>query len=259
MKPTVEINTEEFHRVMRLWMLKSSQELSKAVNRRMFFLLVRLYVLTPPKNPQAQRDKIRSYLGHEIGERRFSAKTGKKVGKQRALKRVHLIIQARLAKAGKAGLYGAKMKEATKTFLKRSIGSVGYLKAPVVRAIKGFSGHFSQWGGTTKKARGANYNPNSALVRIGAEYGVFASSGNVAMFKGAKAQNKPARPGLKPTAESSMSVSTREDTGKIDSIYRDAVSKAFADETAEMRAHIEDVMNETAEQAVQETANGRAG
>lgn len=259
MKDTVQINLDEFQTVLRRWLVLSSQELARALNRRMFFLMVRFYVLAPPQNPQAKRDKIRRYMTEELGQRRFDKKTGKKVGKARALRRVHLITQALNKKAGKKGLYGSAMKKAAASTLRRAVGSVGYLKAPIVKAIRIFNGHFTQWGGRTRKANGKDVSPNAALIRIGRDYGVFMSAGNVGMFKGAKASGKAANPSWNPEAQASLSLATKSDIGPIESRYEDAMTRALADERAEMLTHISEVVDAAADQAASESPNGRAG
>lgn len=259
---SVEITTNiaEFDKAMKRWLLLTQQELAKAVNRRMFFLLVRLYVLTPPQNPQAQRDKIRAYLNEPVGDsmNRVSRKTGKRIGNARVFRRVNKIINAARGKAGQKGFYGPAMRKASGSFRKRAIGSVGYLKAPIVLAIRAFNGHFTQWGGKTKKANGREINPNAALIKIGADYGVFASAGNVSMFKGAKAQSRPAQPGWNPVASATMTLATKSDTNRVDSIYTEAMSKALSGETTEILRHLGDVVDETANQACIESPNGRA-
>jgi len=111
-KAVIDIETEKFNEIMKRWLVTTTRELSVAVNARMAFLLMRMFVLIPPHRVQQKRDEIRTYLNQPIGDRRMDKKTGKKVGKARMLRRVHLIAQARAKGTGKQGLYGETMAKA---------------------------------------------------------------------------------------------------------------------------------------------------
>lgn len=261
-------NLGDFQKVMDAWLLLSTRELSGAVNRRMFFLLVRVYSLLPPKSVDAQRAKIKAYLntpiGYNGGLRRIDKKTGKQIGKARQFTLANKIVNAKLGKAGSPGLYGDAMKKASASLRRRAIGSVGYLKSPVVKAIKSINGHFTQWGGQLragfkKSDRGKRtVSANAALVKIGAEYGISMAHGNVSMHKGAKSSTYPARPGINPTASAALSLGLAPgQEGKVGSIYDAAFSRAFSDERDEMLAHLSDVMDSTANDAVLVSSGGK--
>lgn len=256
---TFGINSAEFKRVMDLWLLRSTQELSKAINRRMLYLMVRAYVLTPPKNPDEQRRKIRAYMNVEPQPRRFDKRTGKLVGRKsgRVLRRVHLIAQAKNAALGNKGLYGDDMRKAAGKVFRRAVGSVGYLKAGFVSAIKKLNGHFTQWGGRTRKANGRDISPNGALVRVAAKYGVTMSAGNVATMKGAKAYTREAQPGYSPAATVRITIGTERPVGEVQAILDAAMNQAIADETEELKAHLADVVDECANQAVATSPHGK--
>lgn len=251
-------NADEFQRVMAQWLRNTSQELSKAINRRMFYLLLRAYVLTPPQNLDAERRKIRAYMNFEPQGRRFDSRTGKRVGKARALRRLNLIAQARNAKAGKKGLYGDAMKEASASLFRKAVGSVGYLKAPIVSAIRQINGHFTQWGGKTSK-KGRDVSPNSALVKIASDYGVTMAAGNVGIMRGVRANCQAARPGVDPTAFASMKLGTTSDIGRIESIANPAMQRAMNDELEEMKRHLADVIDDAADRACLTSPHGKAG
>lgn len=260
MKPTLQVELKEFQQAARECMLVSKRELSKAINARMFFLFVRVFALLPPQAVNAARQKIRQYLMTPIGEQRISKKTGKRVGRGRQLQRRHLIVQSK-QKNGE-GLYGEEMKDAAAAFARRAIGSIGYLKSAVVRALRRLNGHFTQYGSTFKKGRRAGMegksasNPkqvggvnvpinkygktqaNAALLKVNAEYG-FLPDGNVGVHKGAKSSTYPARPSLDPTAMVQLSIGIADDQlGRVTSIYDAAMSRALRDETVEMRKHL---------------------
>lgn len=256
---SLSVNTDEFKRVLNLWLLNSTQELSKAINRRMFYLLVRAYVLTPPRNPDEERRKIRAYMNVEPGPRRFDKATGKLVGRKsgRVLRRVHLIAQAKNAAAGNKGLYGDDMRKAASKVFRRAVGSVGYMKAAVVAAIKKMNGHFTQWGGRTRKSNGRDVSPNGALVRIAGQYGVTMAAGNVAVMKGAKASVTAASPGLSPVAQAVMTLGTTRPVDEIAARMNPAMAQAIRDELEEMKAHIQDVVDDCANRAVATSPNGK--
>lgn len=263
MNPDVEVrvNADDFGKVLDRWLLLTRQELSAAINRRMFYVLLRLYILIPPKSVQELRQKITSYLDESVnsGMRRFDKKTGKQIGKRREFMRVHKIINAARGKAGLRGLYGEEMKAAAAKVRRRSIGSAGYLKSAVVLALRGIQPKFSQWGRRTKKANGIERAGNAELARIGMEYGVTGSHRNVAIMKGAKATVVAARPGMDPLAYVNLSIGIADkQEGRVDAIYRTAAAMAFADEKDEMLAHLGDVIDDAANKACSESQNGRA-
>lgn len=260
MTPTLKVELDEFRQASKECLLATKRELSKAINARMFFLFVRVFALLPPQAVNAARQRIRQYLMTPIGEQRVSKKIGKLVGRGRQLQRRHLIVQSK-QKNGE-GLYGKEMKDAAAAFLRRSVGSVGYLKSAIVRALRHLNGHFTQYGSTFKKGRRAGMegksvsNPqqaggvnvainkygktqaNAALVKINAEYG-FLPDGNVGVHKGSKSSTYPAKPRLDPTAMVQLSIGIADDQlGRVTSIYDAAMSRALRDETVEMRKHL---------------------
>lgn len=265
----VSHNLGDFQKVMDAWLLRSSRELSSAINRRMFFLLVRVYSLLPPNSVDVQRAKIKEYLntpiGYNGGLRRLDRKSQKPIGKARQFTLANKMVNAKLGKAGSPGLYGSEMKKASASLRRRAIGSVGYLKSPVVKAIKSINGHFTQWGGQLKAGfkksdRNKEYvSSNAALVKIGAEYGISMAHGNVSMHKGAKSSTYPARPGINPKASAALSLGLAGgQEGKVGSMYDTAFARAFADEKDEMLRHLSDVMDSTANDAVLVSSGGKA-
>ena len=83
MTPTVSIDTTEFQSAIRQMLAKTSRTLPQFLNARMFYLLLRMFAALDPKDPQAERNRIRNYLNEPVGERRFDKRTGKKVSKIR--------------------------------------------------------------------------------------------------------------------------------------------------------------------------------
>jgi hypothetical protein len=239
---------------MKRWLVTTSREMSAAVNARMAFLLMRMFVLIPPHRVQQKRDEIRTYMQQTIGDRRMDKKTGKAVGRARQLRRVHLIAQARNRKAGGIGLYGEKMKTASASLRRKAVGSVGYLKSGLIGAIKKFQGHFTQFGGSSKKSKGKQISGNAAFMRLVREYGGLEGTGNVARHRGAKFQVSTAKPGLSgPKTEAWMNLSigiADDQLERVNAIYTTAATRAFRDERIEMEKHLADKLAQAADEAI---------
>ena len=252
MKTIFTIEAEKFNEVMKRWLVTTTRELSVAVNARMAFLLMRMFVLIPPHRVQQKRDEIRTYFHQPIGDRRKDKKTGKAVGRARQLRRVHLIAQARNAKAGKPGLYGEDMAKAAASLRRKAVGSVGYLKSGLIGAIRKFQGHFTQFGGSTKKSGGKQISGNAAFMRLVDQYG--GGPGNVAKHRGAKFEVLTAKPGLsgsKTEAWMQVSIGIADDqVQKVDAIYATAATRAFRDEREEMERHLAEKLAVAADAAI---------
>jgi len=253
-KTIFTIEAEKFNEVMKRWLVTTTRELSVAVNARMAFLLMRMFVLIPPHRVQQKRDEIRTYFHQPIGDRRKDKKTGKAVGRARQLRRVHLIAQARNAKAGKPGLYGEDMAKAAASLRRKAVGSVGYLKSGLIGAIRKFQGHFTQFGGSTKKSGGKQISGNAAFMRLVDQYGGMQGTGNVAKHRGAKFEVWTAKPGLsgsKTEAWMQLSIGIADDqVQKVDAIYATAATRAFRDEREEMERHLAEKLAVAADAAI---------
>lgn len=254
MKAVIDIETEKFNEIMKRWLVTTTRELSVAVNARMAFLLMRMFVLIPPHRVQQKRDEIRTYMNQPIGDRRMDKKTGKKVGKARMLRRVHLIAQARAKGTGKQGLYGQTMAKAAAALRRKAIGSVGYLKSGLIPAIRKFQGHFTQFGGSSKKSKGKQISGNAAFMRLVREYGGLEGTGNVAKHRGSKTDVWLAKPGFggsKSEAWASISVGIADgQSAKVNDIYTTAATRAFRDEREEMERHLAEKLEAAAQDAI---------
>ena len=60
MRPVVNmtVDSSKFDAAMKAYLLQTSRDLHKAVNSRFFYLMVRLFVLVPPKSPGQERRRI---------------------------------------------------------------------------------------------------------------------------------------------------------------------------------------------------------
>ncbi len=241
MTPTVTVDTSRFDAAWKEYLPKTRRSLADAINARTFFLMLRLYCLLPPKSPQAARNKILDYFNRPVGAARFDKKTGKKVGRSRQLRFVHLIAQAKNAKAGKPGLYGEDMREAAAKLRRRASGSVGYLKSCVTKAIKKLSPSFTQFGGTRRARKGSAgvrvVAGNQALINLANQYGL--PQENVSMHRGSSAYAYNAKAGFSPSSHVRMNIGLADNQiGTVDSIYAKAMQQAYNDEARELEAHI---------------------
>ena len=241
MTPTVTVDTSRFDAAWKEYLPKTRRSLADAVNSRTFFLMLRLYILLPPKSPQAARNKILDYFNRPIGARRIDKKTGKFLGRSRELRLVHLIAQAKNAKAGKPGLYGQDMRDAAGKLRRRAAGSVGYLKSAVTKAIKKLSPSFQQFGGTRRAKKGSAQvrivAGNQALINLANQYGL--PQENVSMHRGSSAYAYNAKAGFSPSSHVRLNIGLADNQiGKVEAIYSKAMQQAYNDEAKELEDHI---------------------
>lgn len=221
MSASLKIDTAPFMQAVREYVLQSNKELAAELNRRMFYVILRAFVLLEPHSISAARSKARAYLEEvkqvatRIGARVRSAKN--------PLKRIDLIAQARRIANNKKALtqseIGAgKGKKGVSTIRRRGIQGQGYIKSSLARALQSLSKlnlnrSFSQFGRAAKVSKRTGQvtkpeqAPNSALVGIAAEYGLTIPAGtqsNVGVFRGTKARVTGAKPGLNPTVTAEM-------------------------------------------------------
>lgn len=250
MTPTVSVDTSRFEAAWKEYLPKTRRSLADAVNARTFFLMLRLYCLLPPKSPQAARNKILDYYNRPVGAARFDKKTGKRVGRSRQLRVVHLIAQAKNAKAGKPGLYGQDMIDAAASLRRRAAGSVGYLKSCVTKAIKKLSPSFTQFGGTRRARKGSagvrSVAGNQALINLANQYGL--PQENVSMHRGSSAYAYNAKAGFSPSSHVRLNIGLADNQiGTVQSIYAKAMQQAYDDEAKELETHIRAKLEEALE------------
>ena len=250
MRPVVNmtVDSSKFDAAMKAYLLQTSRDLHKAVNSRFFYLMVRLFVLVPPKSPGQERRRISDYLGTPLGNiNRKSKKTGKRIGKSRLLRRVHLIAQSKEAKAGRRGLYGEEMKAAASALMRKAIGSVGYLRSGVVKIIRIYNKGFTQFQSPKWKplSKPAGYKKpkktNAALVSLANQYGL--PEENVAIHRGTVAHGLQAVPGWNPHAFVSMRTGISDNQyNRVSQIYNTAMQRAMDDETMELMNHMTEAL-----------------
>jgi hypothetical protein len=244
----MEVDTSRFDAALKEYLLSTKRDLHKAINARFFYLMVRLFVLVPPKSPGQERRRIADYLGTPLGDiNRKDRKSGKKVGRSRIFRRVHLIAQARNQKQGGRGLYGERMKDAASELMRKALGSVGYLRSAVVKSIRIYNKGFAQFESAKrkklKKPSTAKRVPptNKALLAMANQYGL--PQENVAVHKGTVAKGVQAVSGWNPTAFVSMRTGIADNQyNRVAGIYNPAMQKALNDERAEMEAHMAEAL-----------------
>jgi len=277
MSVSIQIDASQFQKAVKEYIANSDKELSAELNRRMFYVLLRVMVLIPPMSISAAKQKAKNYLEAfvSLGVAK-RGESGKKPA-SKMLRRIHLIAQGRLKRAGKKPLlpFEIKQQSATpKSDLRKSLGSIrraaisgqGYVKSAVVKALDRLSRAnlgraFSQYGRAavvrkSGKVSRPEAQPNAALLKIAAEYGAnnpLGQSSNVGIFRGTKANVTPAKPGFSPQAVAEMLgyVRTGEEA-KVNGILASAFQRALNDEAAQLVAK----MAEKA-QAVADKYNGR--
>jgi hypothetical protein len=244
MTPTVTVDTSRFDAAWKEYLPKTKRSLADAVNARTFYLMLRLYCLLPPKSPQASRNKVLDYLDRYVLKMRKSKKTGKYIGRNRALRVVHLIAQAKNAQSGGnggKGLYGPTMRKAAGKLRRRAAGSVGYLKSAVTKAIKKLSPSFQQFGGTRRAKKGSagvrSVAGNQALINLANQYGL--PQENVAIHRGSSAYAFNAKAGFNPSSHVRMNIGLADNqVGTVEGIYAKAMQQAYNDEARELENHI---------------------
>lgn len=251
MKPTITVDTTNFDLAWSRYLALTKRSLPKVVNARMFFILVRAYLILPPKSPVAARQKARASLMSMV-------QTRKNPGRQVPL--LYAIVNSGRGgtstsvsnRTGKTlsfksdrGLYGPKMKVAAAKVMARTLGGVGYLRALVVKGIRGFQS-FRQFG-TKKIATGKYGNPNKAAVSLAAKYDTQLQS--VAIYR--RSSNRPhtvkATDGKRPTA---IAILSGNEIPQINSegkrILEDAFKRSLADETEEINQYLTAKLGEDA-------------
>jgi len=262
MTPIVQVDKTAFDRAMLLLAKHSKRGVADAINSRLFFILVRMLVLLPPRSMKERRQMIKAYLNAPIGEPR--RKNGRKLGRAQQLQRVHLIAQAiNRAKplkikdrfSSSRGLYGERMKAAAAVVRRRAVGSVGYLKSGVLKAIKRLSPGFTAAGAMRKgkDSSGAKVDKvikaNAAFVKIAKEAGVEIE--NASSHKGTNAKVYASQDGINPNAHARVVAGVADgQESTVDGIYSNTGSQVMADEYKEMDKMLRATFGDIYEQAL---------
>lgn len=233
-------NMPAFQDAMRQYLAQTKRELSEALNQTLFYI-ARGASRHTPKADRAAYEKelgVKAYqaMTYKRGDRKGQARVNKK-GQIRFQRKMdegatlaNLIVNARLGRAGKPGLYGSAMKSATNKLFGKRARSVGTLKAGWLGAIRALARSVGQ-------ARGGGVDGASNRVE-------------------GRSRAIPARPGWNPQASLEYLVNsfTREHQPYIDARVKEALRKAFEDETRSKLDHLAKKMAKTAEKAHRATS-----
>jgi hypothetical protein len=137
---SIDFNTEEFTAGLRKYAAQSEKALPRVMNQKMFYIGANAARLTP-KTTRAQIEQEMNVVGYnlEIGKRGKALNRRRQGGAKNAIyggNRMFRIINARMGRANKKGLYGPAMKAAADKFLANRFRSVGTLKAGWTHALR---------------------------------------------------------------------------------------------------------------------------
>lgn len=140
---TVRVNTKEFDRALKRYLVTSREAVGEVVKRKAFFIARRAVIETPKANSKLKRELLQKIVleEREIGQRIRISKSGK-VKKGKMITRnitvpfAALIVNRRRGKAGEKGLYGAAMAEAINQMVAARMKSIAFLKSGWIPAIK---------------------------------------------------------------------------------------------------------------------------
>jgi hypothetical protein len=220
------VNMGDFQRTLNQYLAISSRELPKALNSKMFFIARGASRLSPKAN--------RADIERQLGVTGYKVKIGKKGkplmrnGKPRWDRQftsdstvANLVINARLGRAGKPGLYGWRMKQAVSEMVNKRVRSIGTIKAGWLNAIRKFGAAVGE----------ASFKELSAWRLRG----------------GSRA--RVAKSGFTPVAELEYLVNsfTAEHQQYIDGRTKAALAQAYSDEMRSMEKYIIEKMQKQAD------------
>ena len=234
MNAVVSVDTRNFEIAFRLYLAHSSRTLPKAINARMFFVLLRTYLILGPKEPAAVRKRYAESLMQMVRA---------KGGKQREVQKIYAIINSKRH----PGLYGKEMSEAVRKLRARTLGGVGYLKSVIVRGIRKFQG-FRQFG--TKRVKSGKYGgANKAAISLAAQYDHKLQSVAIYRRSNPKAIANKAVDGFMPVARCQLQAEGPPRIGSNGQrILNKAVIEALQDEQVEMVNYLRAKLGESADQ-----------
>jgi len=226
MSAGITIDTREFQKALSQYAETTRKTGAQIVNQRAYNIAGRTmdFLKPEPGGEQAQRAKIKTYMNRQISTRiRLGKKSGKfrkRGSKANQLTAANLIIQARRARIGLAGLFGQAMRQAEGKFVQAAQVGVGSLKVPFVDVVRDLG----------------PYQPPGARMKIKTQWG------RIAVDKtgkwGRSGTVNPAKPGSSPTVSMFWKWFTKGTPTKVDRLVRPHLQRAFDVEAAELRQHV---------------------
>lgn len=227
----IRVNMSEFEATLRRYREFSRRTPEQICNTKAFFIARRATRETPKAKRLAAK-LMRNIVTDrkEIGQR-FSFKNGKlrkgqKIYHKFTAPLAALIVNARRAKAGEPGLYGADMEHAIGELIAARNRSIAFLRSGWIPSIKRLE--------PLADTRGRPRQDQSAK-QFGREKGYANPSPSDTWF---------AKTIIANTAES-----VREMSGKAEQYLQEGLQRAFDAETQSMREYIERKMREAAQSA----------
>lgn len=228
MSAEIQIDTRQFESALKFVADNTERALPEILNQRTLNVVGRAFDNTPPasgQGVQAERKRVKDYLGQQVSQRIRQTKRGnfvKKGTKARQLKRVHLILQARRRRMGQRGLYGPAMTAAAGRFMQRAQVSVGYLKSVFLPIIV-------------------------TLNRVCRFKFPFNKTSNISRWPGSRGSGRVqiARAGMnvETVIATTVEVEARS-SGKVAAIQESAMQRALDAEADEMERHVSEKLQE---------------
>lgn len=169
---SMKLDTTAFQATLRRYLAVTSKTLQEALNQKMFFI-ARGASRGTPKVERSTVEKELSVTGYAEklymkGPKKGQVNQRGKLGRvQTATPFIYRIINSRLGRVGKKGLYGSAMKAAATKLLAKRFRSLGTLKAGWLGAIRALGravGESSQVEGTAANVKGRS---KATLAREG--------------------------------------------------------------------------------------------
>jgi hypothetical protein len=276
MSASLKIDTAPAMKAFRAYALQTNRELSAELNRRMFYIGLRAFVMMAPRYIQEAKARAKAYveafrgnsaanvasvsqgLGTATGKgKRMIQRRVNKVTKD-SLRLVHLIAQARRLKRGLKALTPWQIKaqaQTAKSDFRKGVGSIrsgaaaqGRVKGAIAKMLdllsKANIGRaFAQYGrAASVNRKGVTVRPetppNAALAKIAGEYGVgFNAQSSTGVFGGLRANVAAAKPGINPVVSIRLEGKIQSDqVPKVNGKLAAAFQQAFNDEAAQLEA-----------------------
>lgn len=225
---TLTIDTRPMQTALQAYYPTTQKSLNDIINQRMLNIVGRAFDAIPPADPDAKRSLIKQYLREQVSQKirltKSSRRFVKSGVKNNQLQRVHLIVQARRAKAGKKGLWGPAMRVASGNLARKAQDSVGFVKSvfiPIIRTLNPLvqykfpfskTAHISRWPGSAGSG--------------------FATPAHMLTWN--------------PTARIEVEFKVKRNDAGVQAILENAVQLGFDHEAVELMAHVQKKMQEDA-------------
>ncbi len=156
----------------------TTRSLDEILTQRVLNIAGRAFDLISPASLPAERREVKEYLTEPLSTKIKFVRSGPRAGKATSrgrkgdqLRRVNLILQARRARQGLKGLYGAEMRAKSGKAQAKAQISVGFLKSlfiPIIMHLNGKARFKFPFAKTKEVARWPNSAGSFAIRKSGA-------------------------------------------------------------------------------------------